>query len=226
LAEPVIELQGIDPDPERLRRLDHDSEQICAAWTSPTAVDHFVRVFGNRSSSGRVWRGVAIGERTAERARAAGLEVLRVASRATARDLVEAMSEGPLPDRVLFAGSEKRREELPHGLRDRGVHVEEMTLYRNRPRQAWSSECLRAAQNGAIGLIAVYSPSAVHAVVDGWARHELARPLPPFAALGETTARSVEERAAVLALCPPDPGEDALIEEAKQWWQRNPSSPD
>jgi uroporphyrinogen III methyltransferase/synthase len=74
----------------------------------------------------------AIGPGTAEALRAGGIEADIVPLRAIAESLVEELAERALT-RVLIARAEQARDVLPDALRERGIDVEILALYRTVP---------------------------------------------------------------------------------------------
>jgi uroporphyrinogen III methyltransferase/synthase len=82
----------------------------------------------------------AIGPGTAEALRAGGIEADIVPLRAIAESLVEELAERALT-RVLIARAEQARDVLPDALRERGIDVEILALYRTVPEPLDGAAC-------------------------------------------------------------------------------------
>jgi uroporphyrinogen III methyltransferase/synthase len=104
----------------------------------------------------------AIGPGTADALRAGGIEPDIVPPRAIAESLVEALAGRPIA-RALIARAEQARDVLPDALRERGIDVEILSLYRTVPEQL--DDGARAAALGT-DYVTFTSASSVRFFVD------------------------------------------------------------
>lgn len=118
--------------------------------------------------------------------------------------------------KVLFPRAEKGRETLPEALREKGAHVEVVTVYRTIVVQE-GKEKLRGLMKGDnVDWITFASPSAVEgffALSDGknlleWIRSTGVR----TAAIGRVTAKALEERRISVDAEPKTPTLQAMVE--------------
>jgi uroporphyrinogen-III synthase len=91
--------------------------------------------------------------------------------------------------RMLFPASDRARETLPQGLRDRGAKVDVRVAYRT-VRPVDLAEKMTRAFEGGIDLVTVASPSAVEAFAEESPRGGRGVPV---AALGPVTAEAARE---------------------------------
>jgi len=122
--------------------------------------------------------------------------------------------------RVILPGSQLRRPETEEQLRADGIEVLALTVYQTLPIQGLSAALTSALRNAELDAIALYSPSAVRGVID--AAHDVEIPLeslPPFLALGPTTAAECDAVGHPAAVSPGEPGEEALLEAVTKWWK-------
>ncbi len=131
-----------------------------------------------------------VGERTADAARRAGLEVAEVGS-GTAEDLAEALVSGGAARRVLFLRARDARSEAASALRAGGVTVVEVVVYEARPDPGFAE---RVAVASAPGAFVVGSPAGGEALARAIARAgrtDLAART--VVAVGPRTARSLAD---------------------------------
>jgi uroporphyrinogen-III synthase len=170
--------------------LDRASTYNAVAFTSPRAAQAFVdrmklrEISWGRSSTPEVW---AVGPATAAPLRAVMDSVRMPMDRrapeiAAAAALVSAMLDAQVSGPVLFPCGDKRRDELPAELRERGVAVDEVTCYRS----VLADESVARAAAARGTLLVVASPS----VVDLLARACPLPTRPELLAVGPTTAAS------------------------------------
>jgi uroporphyrinogen-III synthase len=161
----------------------------------------------------------AVGEKTARAAHSLGWQVDHVASVALGLRLAQELVEQGATTRVLLPGSDRRRPEAEALLRDEGVEVLPLCVYRTLPASSLSPSLLEALEGGQLDASLVYSPSAVAGMLSGALAGGLTpRQLPPCLALGSTTASAVVTGGLRLGAAPLAPGEDALVEASVSWW--------
>ncbi len=99
--------------------------------TSPNGARRLLDIAGDaRALAGPAI--AALGPGTADALRVGGIEPDIVPPRAIAESLIEELAERPLT-RVLIARAEQARDVLPDALRERGIDVEILALYRTVP---------------------------------------------------------------------------------------------
>lgn len=177
---PPLDWKPVD---EALSRL---ADFGAVAFTSPRSA----RAFAERAEA----HGAGVGDRTSVWAAGAGtaqalgatLGMVRqpegraVGDRGAARALAEAIVADGAPGRVLFPCGDLRRDELPARLRDDGIEVVEVTVYRSV--LAGEGDARRVAERAQVLIVA--SPS----VADLLARACPPGVRPPLVAVGPTTA--------------------------------------
>lgn len=129
----------------------------------------------------------AVGERTAEALRQAGIPVDLVGE-AGAGALVDAMGarQGLAGARVLFPASDRAREEGPAALAAAGADVTKVIAYRILARAAACRELRSLRTDPAVHALAFTSPSAAEAL-----GHREGTPTCRIAAIGRTTAAAL-----------------------------------
>ena len=162
----------------------------------------------------------ALGEATARAATECGLRVEHLASVALGIELAREVGAEQGVPRVILPGSQLRRPETEAQLLAEGIEVLALTVYETLPVQDLSEAIVSALKRGELDAIALYSPSAVHGVIDAARHSELPlETLPPFLALGPTTAAECDEVGHPAAVSPMEPGEAALLEAVAEWWK-------
>jgi uroporphyrinogen-III synthase len=158
---------------------------------------------------------VAVGQKTAIPAKELGMEVLEVAPRATARDLVPCVLAADPAEVVVVPGSNLRRPELAEGLREQGRSVLELQVH-----ETVAIEGLPPGLPGrleGIDLLVAYSPSAlafVRSLADPDRQAVLAIPV---AVMGSTTGAEARSLGLDVAVEPDAPHEDQLIGLICRW---------
>lgn len=214
-ARPTIALdRPSDPAPARraVRSLDGFDWIL---FTSANGARFFfarLREAGTKPSSigSRI---AAIGAATAEALEREGLRVELVATDSTAEGFAAALRDRiGSGQRVLVVVPEITRPVLVDALRETGAHTEAVAFYRNVSAEG-VDEVAELVCRGRYDVIVFSSPSTLQRLLEGgWcSRSQLIRALGEAAivAIGEVTARSIEEvglRAAAIAGRPTDEG--------------------
>lgn len=211
---PTVRVEARRPDADEVARVD----ALDDAWIvlpSPRAAENLAAARDAFAVSLRAWPVAAVGDASAEAARAAGFDVRVTATRATGADLArQLLSEGG-PPRVVIASSDRRREELGAILREAGRTVVDLVVHHTLPSDGLPSG---VGDLDAIDLIAVYSPSALAFVATLAPVARGAVLVRPVACLGETSAAAARTAGFDRVILPDDPGEVALIERVIAWW--------
>ena len=100
--------------------------------------------------------------------------------------------------RVLLPSSDRARDLLPRGLRERGATVETPVAYRTLPARDLGARLARAFEEGA-DLVTLASPSAVEAFVGGRPAGEAGPPVAVIGPVTEEAARAAGLTVAVVA---------------------------
>ncbi|MFW5984122.1 MAG: uroporphyrinogen-III synthase [Halobacteria archaeon] len=108
----------------------------------------------------------AIGPKTAEALRNAGVEVNVVPDEYTSAGLVEALRERVEGERVEVARSDHGSDELLDGLNDAGAYVHETVLYEIRRPAGGGEETARALKDGGVDAVLFTSSLTVEHLVD------------------------------------------------------------
>ncbi|GBC77478.1 Uroporphyrinogen-III synthase [bacterium HR08] len=204
LIFPAIEIappQSWDACDERIRRIADYTDVI---FTSPNAVRFFLercaRFFDLAHLRTRTFH--AVGPKTAEAIAAYGLPIAPLPEACDAAHLAEALASEPTASqrRFLFPRGDLAEETLPRRLREAGLSVDEVIVYRTvKPdpppevRQAvWT-----ALAHGKIRVVAFFSPSSVRNFLEFFPDfpalfHEPQARSPKIAVIGETTARACQ----------------------------------
>lgn len=167
----------------------------------------------------------AVGEATARAAEGVGLGVDHVASVALGLELAREIAAAEGSGRVLLPGSDLRRPETEEQLRQDGLEVLPLTVYKTVPVEQLSSALQGALRDRALDAVALYSPSALEGVLNGARSAGISvDQLPALLALGPTTAQACAAAGRAPALQPSEPGEPALLEAVVQWWSKRGAS--
>ncbi len=213
----IVEPRALD-DADRARIAALDSPWI--VLPSPRAVTNLVLSFDVRRADGVPWPVAAIGEATAERARAAGFDLRHVGAHATgeafARELLE---RADAPRSFVLASSDRRREALGRVLREAGRDVLDVVVHRTVVTDGLPAT-VRPVLEG-LDVVAFYSPSAVE-FVGTTEPAERSRVLALTAAcMGSTTADAARAAGFGTVLAPAAPGEPAMLDTVEAWRQRS-----
>lgn len=127
-------------------------------FTSENGVAAFAQVSSDRSRP--AW---CVGDRTAEAARAAGLEAR--SAKGTAVDLIEAIAADPPAGRLLHLRGEHARGEVCGGLAARGITAEERVVYSQRA-LPFPPEVLRRIAGAQVTFLPLFSPRSAQLVGD------------------------------------------------------------
>lgn len=174
--------------------------------SSPTAVHFFKERAGDLGLLDALQimaRFGAVGRATADALEALGCDIaLPIPIHAGSHHLVAMLAQHDLAGKpILLLQSQLGLEILEHSLSELGAEPHRVTLYyTNGPKLADSARLLHLLEIPAGGIprpdvIAFFSPSAVSYFVRSLAEmgSDHLRNLPPLAAIGETTAKAVEE---------------------------------
>jgi uroporphyrinogen-III synthase len=168
----------------------------------------------------------AVGESTARQAHSLGWRVDHVASISLGVEFARELMDRGAILRVVLPGSDRRRPEIETLLRENGVEVLPLCVYRTIPARSLSADLTEALTAGEFDASLVYSPSAVRGMLAGARARKLdAACLPPCLALGRTTGGEVKAQGLRLVAAPRAPGEDALLEAAVEWWSKRRANP-
>lgn len=214
---PTLSIEAIEPDEATLARLEERAADVVVGLTSPTSCTNFVTACGASRPDGVPWPAVAVGRRTALRARELGLEVLGTAPRATASDLAPALTAASRAPLVLLPGSNLRRAGLADDLRAAGREVLELMVQETRPLSGLP-ETVRDAL-GELDLLVAYSPSALAFVESLDADERMALGHVGVAVMGPTTGGRARALGLRVVVEPEDPDEDHLIGQICRWYQ-------
>ena len=164
-------------------------------FTSQNAVNSFWRRCRQRGVEPKLIKSrvAAVGAVTAKAARNRGFRVSHVATEsrgiAMAKDLEAELKE----NRVLLPRSDRASPDLPKALVEAGAVVTEVVVYRTVQPHEVDERALEAIRAGEVDLVACFSPSAFHHLLDlghlGQAQ-SLAGKL-NFAAIGPVTAEAI-----------------------------------
>ncbi len=220
--ESTVSLRPVDLSPEECARLSDFLPGARLLLSSANAGRYLLEALANNPQlKARVLQlpVSAVGEKTARAAHSLGWQVEHVASLALGLQLARELVEEGASSRVLLPGSDRRRPEAEALLREEGVEVYPLCVYRTLPAETLSPALLELLREGLLDASLVYSPSAVSGMVTGALAGGLKpRQLPPCLALGSTTASEVVAKGLRLGAAPLAPGEDALVEASVKWW--------
>jgi uroporphyrinogen-III synthase len=158
------------------------------AWVVVTSVRALPALLAASRPPGM--RLAVIGPRSAEAARAAGLQVDLEGNGDGAAALATLLAEREAAGRALHVSGDRARHELEAGLRERGWEVRRLVVYETRCRVPDPDE--RAAAFTDLAAVCLASPSALEALLSlatrdreagSWTRW-------PVAAIGSTTAEA------------------------------------
>jgi uroporphyrinogen-III synthase len=174
--------------------------------TSPRVGWALHRVFDDDGTTHTQWEGrpaYAVGPKTADELRALSFEV-RGETAGTAADLADEIASADPETPLLFLCGNRRRDDLPDGLRSAGVAFEELVVYETRTRTDLSLPPPAEAT-----WLAFFSPSGVEAV-----RGADTGPLEEYrcAAIGPTTASTLEEYGLTPAAVASSPTPQGLVD--------------
>ena len=148
----------------------------------------------------------AVGPATAAAARAAGMRVSFVPTRADGATLG---ADLPLPrGEVVLARSDRARRDLPGILRARGARVRELVAYRTVPEPAGDVAAVIAGLERGEAVLVLASPSAVDGLLRGVPRGVVRRAR--VVAIGAATAAAVRDRIGVTPVSASDPSTEAM----------------
>lgn len=168
----------------RLRRSDRYGGLIATSPRVGRALRHVFEEDGSLQAQWEERTAYAVGPKTAESLRALSFDV-QGEETGTATELAEYIADSDPPAPLLFLCGNRRRDDLPEGLRAAGVAFEELVVYETRAREDLS---LPPPAEGR--WLVFFSPSGLEAV-----RRAKRGPLSAYrcAAIGPTTAASLKE---------------------------------
>jgi uroporphyrinogen-III synthase len=209
----TVEPRALD-DADRARIAALESPWI--VLPSPRAVTNLVLCLDVRRADGVPWPVAAIGEATADRARAAGFDLRHVGTHATgevfARELLE---RADAPRSFVLASSDRRREALGRVLREAGHEVVDVVVHRTVVADGLPAAVRPVLEE--LDVVAFYSPSAVEFV--GALEPAVRSGVLALAAacMGSTTADAARAAGFGTVLAPAAPGEPAMLDAVGAW---------
>ena len=174
--------------------------------TSPRVGWALHRVFDDGGPTHTRWEGrpaSAGGPKTADEFRTLSFDV-QTDDAGTAADLVDQIADAEPETPLLFLCGNRRRDDLPDGLRDAGIPFEELVVYETRARSD-----LSLPPPGDETWLAFFSPSGLEAV-----RRADTGPLDEYrcAAIGPTTASALEEEGLTPEAVASEPSPEGLVD--------------
>jgi len=206
------------PNEEALRhRLRSPERYGGVVATSPRVGRALHRVFDDEGTVHTAWEGrsaYAVGPKTADELRELAFEV-EGEDTGSAAALADRIAETGPPGPLLFLSGNRRRDDLPDGLRESGIDFEELVVYETRARTD-----LSLPPPGDETWLVFFSPSGLEAAqqagVGGLTEYRLAT-------IGPTTAAALEEAGltpeAVAETPSPEGVVDAILSEQGSWSQ-------
>jgi len=211
VCEPVLTFAF--PNQERLADHLEDVDQYAAlVATSPRAGTALGRLFAAENDLAARWRGVpafAVGPKTAERLREAGL-VPRGADAGNAAALAEQIAAAVPPGPLLFLCGNRRRDTLPSRLREAGLAFDEVVVYETRARRDLTLPLSREPP-GSTWLV-FFSPSGLAAVKQAPSVDPGRLRSYRTAAIGPATRGALEEAGWPVEAVASEPSPDGLAE--------------
>ncbi|HZP26313.1 MAG TPA: uroporphyrinogen-III C-methyltransferase [Dehalococcoidia bacterium] len=167
-----IELPAIDIEPAydaaSVEKAIAALQAVAYAWvvfTSANAVEIFFRLLAERGLDPRALAGTrvaAIGPATAAELRRQGLVADVVPDEFIAEAVLEALKgRVSTGQRLLLPRAEGARAELPRGLQELGVEVDELVLYRAAIPQESAAEAVELLRDGQVDIVTFTSSSTV-----------------------------------------------------------------
>lgn len=144
----------------------------------------------------------AVGDSTARALEEKGLQVSYVAKEGTGEALARELRELLGGRRVLLPRSDRGDERISKALHEAGAHVTEVVAYRTTPATNLDPEILTRIRRAEVDAVIFASPSAFQnfrAAIGGKEVEELSSRM-DFVAIGPTTARSIRESGARVAV--------------------------
>ena len=144
----------------------------------------------------------ALGRSTARALEEKGLHVSYLAKEGTGEALARELRESLGGRRVLLPRSDRGDERIPSALREAGAYVIEVIAYRTAPATNLDAGALARIRRAEVDAVIFASPSAFQnfrAVIGGREVEELSSRM-DFVAIGPTTARSISESGARVAV--------------------------
>jgi uroporphyrinogen-III synthase len=204
------------PNEESLRtRLRSPDRYGGIVATSPRVGRALHRVFDDEGTVHTAWEGrpaYAVGPKTADELRELAFDVAGEDT-GTAAALASRIAEDQPQEPLLFLSGNRRRDDLPDGLRAANIDFEELVVYETQARTD-----LSLPPPADESWLAFFSPSGLAAV-----QQATEGPLSSYrlAAIGPTTAASLEDAglspAAVADTPSPDGLVDAILSAQRSW---------
>lgn len=194
---------------DRLANADRYAALVATSPRVGTALDRLFVVRDDLSSRWRDKAAFAVGPKTAERLREAGVDP-RGEGAGDAAALAEKITEVVPSSPLLFLCGNRRRDTLPNQLQEAGFAFDELVVYESRPRRDLALPASRPP-SGSPWLV-FFSPSGLEAI-------EQAPSVDPdhlrdyrIAAIGPTTAGALERAGWSVAAVASEPSPDGLVE--------------
>lgn len=212
---PTVRIDPVVPAAEDLAELHRVATGSIVALTSPRGARHFLDAVGSLRPDGKPWPAVAVGQKTAILAKELGFDVLDVAPRAMARDLVPCVLAADPAEVVVVPGSNLSRAELSDGLREQGRRVLELQVHETVPIDGLPPGLPPGLEG--IDLLVAYSPSALAFLRSLGDRDRQAVLAVPVAVMGATTGAEARALGLEVVVEPDAPHEDRLIGLICRW---------
>ena len=201
---PVLRFELLNDESLR-RTLERPKDYDGLVVTSPRAVDALADAISWLPSENMLWHAkavFAIGPRTADAARAIGFEPVGEDA-GSAENLAAFISRRHLARPLLFLSGDRRKDTLPEVLKEAGIGVEEVCVYRTIPRTDLDFRAMEQPD-----WAVFFSPTGLEALESarGIDLHSVS-----IAAIGETTADALRKAGYHVRAAADRPTPEALI---------------
>ena len=218
-VEPIADTTAIDAELSEAERGAFD----WIVFTSANAVE----VCAARMAALRLRNGglaalsvAAVGPATAAAAEAAGLPVRLVPETTTAEGLAAVMMRNTAPGaKVLFPRSAIGRDALPRALREAGMDVVAVAVYRTLPEEHIDPDVLERVRRREIDLIVFASPSSVRNFLALPGLNGIAVTQVPVVCAGSVTASAAKEAGFAVVAMGIDSGAEATADAISDLWR-------
>lgn len=216
LLFPTIRIAPVTDREEAARAARQLERYDWMVFTSSNTVDCFDELFSASSDAVSGCKVAAIGDSTAEALRRRGISVDLIPGKFSAEGLLEAFAaENIAGKRFLQPCSRIAREELPEGLKTLGAKVDRVVVYDTVPNDELDPEpILRGLANNGIDCLTFFSPSAFEfftEIVGAGVIRSIRERNIPIAAIGPTTAETVEAGGLTNVILPRTAGDESLV---------------
>ena len=217
--EPVADAANVDSPLRDVER----GEFEWLVFTSANAVDACARrieALGMQPGCLAATSVAAIGSATAKAARAEGFRVRLVPDTSTGEGLGAALVRVATPgSRVLYPRSAVGGDSLPAILRDAGLDVVAVDVYRTLPEEEVDSGALEDVRRGEFDLLTFSSPSSVRNLLRMLGSDGAVAKRVPAVCAGPVTLEAAKAAGFAAATCADDAGAVAMVETAAGLWR-------